>query len=372
MSGKEPVNKAAYQPGKKAVTLEVSSAPYTSPPANCVVIKNHAIAINPIDWLIQEKGDLMYTHLKYPFVLGLDVAGEVVEVGKNVKRFQVGDRVLGYCRGVDKKVNSSAEGAFQHYTVLQADLTSHIPTSVTYESASVIPLGLATAAAGLFQEDQLGLHYPTLPPKPTGRTLLIWGGSTSVGCNAIQLGVAAGYEIFTTSSPKNFDYLKKLGASQVFDYNSNTVMQDIISAFDGKQAAGAMAIGDGAAEACMGILKATRGHKFVSLISFPLLREEPQHLAFLRTAYHFISWIISYKVKGLFNGVKSNFVNASTVAHNPVGKAVYVDFLPKALETGAFVPAPEPLVAGTGLASVQAAFDLQKQGVSAKKIVVSL
>jgi NADPH:quinone reductase-like Zn-dependent oxidoreductase len=372
MSAKQPINSAAYQPGKKAINLNVSSAAYTSPPENCIVIQNHAVAINPIDWLIQQKGDLMYTHLKYPFVLGLDVAGEVVEVGKNVKRFQVGDRVLGFCRGVDEKVNSSAEGAFQNYTVLQADLTSHIPPSVTYESASVVPLGLATAAAGLFQNDQLGLQYPTVPPKATGKTLLVWGGSTSVGCNTIQLAVAAGYEVFTTSSPRNFDYVQKLGANRVFDYNSKTVVQDIISAFKGKKAAGAMAIGKGAAEACMNILNATGGHKFVSLISFPLLQEEPKHLTFLRTVYHFISWIISYKVKGLFNGVKSNFVNGSTIAHNPVGKAVYVDFLPKALETGAFVPAPEPLVVGTGLESVQSAFNLQKKGVSAKKIVVSL
>jgi NADPH:quinone reductase-like Zn-dependent oxidoreductase len=45
-------------------------------------------------------------------------------------------------------------------------------------------------------------------PKPTGKTLLVWGGSTSVGSNAIQLGVAAGYEVVTTASPKNFDYVR--------------------------------------------------------------------------------------------------------------------------------------------------------------------
>ena len=372
MSTKEPANEAAYIPAKIAPALNVTPAPYTSAPADGITIKTHAVAINPIDWLIQQKGDLMYTHLIYPAVIGIDVAGEVVEVGKNVTRFQKGDRVLGYCRGVDKQVNSSAEGAFQNYVVLQADFTSHIPSSVSYESASVIPLGLSTAAAGLFQDDQLGLQYPTVPPKPTGKTLLVWGGSTSVGCNAIQLGVAAGYEIFTTSSPKNFDYLKKLGASQVFDYNSKTVIQEIISAFKGKQVAGAMAIGSGAAEACMSILQATGGHKFVSLVSFPLLKEAPKHLVFLRTLYHMLSWIVRYRINGLINGVKSNFVFASSITHNQVGKAIYVDFLPKALETGALVPSPEPLVAGHGLESIQTAFDLQKKGVSAKKIVVTV
>lgn len=51
---------------------------------------------------------------------------------------------------------------------------------------------------------------------------------------------------------------------------------------------------------------------------------------------------------------------------------MYEDFLPKALETGLFIPAPEPLVAGQGLENLQAAFDLQKKGVSAKKIVISI
>lgn len=372
MAQSKPINKAAYQTARKAPALSVQPAPYTSAPEGCIVIKNYAVAINPIDYLIQQKGDLMYTHLKYPFALGEDAAGQVVEVGENANRFKEGDRVLGYCRGVDARVNDSAEGAFQSYTVLRADLASHIPRSMPYENASVIPLGLSTAAEGLFQEDQLGLQYPSIQPKPTGKTILVWGGSTSVGCNAIQLGIAAGYEVFTTSSPKNFDYLKKLGASQVFDYHSETVISQIIGAFKDKESAGAMAIGDGAAEACLDIVRAVQGKKFVSLISFPLLKGEIQRLVFLRTLYHMLSWMISYRIKGAIYGVKSKFAFASGITHNAVGKAIYVDFLPKALETGTFVPSPEPLCAGQGLESIQAAFELHKKGVSARKIVVTL
>jgi NADPH:quinone reductase-like Zn-dependent oxidoreductase len=72
---------------------------------------------------------------------------------------------------------------------------------------------MSTAACGLFQEDHLALQRSSALPKPTSKTLLVWGGSTSVGSNAIQLAVAAGYEVFTTASPKNFDYVKKLGAA---------------------------------------------------------------------------------------------------------------------------------------------------------------
>ena len=118
-----------------------------------------------------------------------------------------------------------------------------IPDFLSYEKAAVIPLCLSTAACGLFQKDYLALQYPTVPPKPTNKALLIWGSSTSVGCNAIQLAVSAGYEVITTASSKNFEYLKKLGASQVFDYHSKTVVKDIIGALKGKIIAGVLAIG---------------------------------------------------------------------------------------------------------------------------------
>jgi NADPH:quinone reductase-like Zn-dependent oxidoreductase len=149
-----PTNKAAYLLSSKATPLEVKDAPYPVPRDDEVVVKTHAVAINPVDWILQEQGtSFMFTWLKYPFVLGTDVAGEVVQVGPRITRFKPGERVLGQAIGTDKKRNSAAEGAFQHYVVLLANLTSHIPDTISYESASVIPLGLSTAACGLFQND---------------------------------------------------------------------------------------------------------------------------------------------------------------------------------------------------------------------------
>jgi len=344
-----PANRAAWLPAKLVTVLDVNSAPYTSP-----------------------LGDLMFGWLKYPFILGFDVAGEVVEVGKGVSRFQVGDRVLGYAVGSDEKINRSAEGGFQDYVVLRCDLASHIPSSMSYESASVIPLGLSTAACGLFQKDQLALQQPTVPVKPTGKTLLIWGGSTSVGCNAIQLAVAAGYDVITTASPKNFEYLKKLGAGKVFDYKSKTVVKDIINELKGKTCAGAFSIGAGAAEACMEILDKSHGNKFVALATYPSPPENAKHFVLLQTAFGFISWVVSYKLRGLLKGVGSAFIFGSTLAHNGVGKDIFVDFLPGALERGTFVAAPDPRVVGKGLESLQVAFEIQMKGVSATKIVVSI
>lgn len=118
---------------------------------------------------------------------------------------------------------------------------SETPDSISFESAAVIPLGFSTAACGLFQDTFFNLQLPTVPPqKQTGNTLLIWGGASSVGSNAIQLAVAAGYEVITTASAKNFEYVKKLGASQVFDYHSSTISADLVDALNGKTLMGAL------------------------------------------------------------------------------------------------------------------------------------
>lgn len=176
--------------------------------------------------MIRDKPGLLYPWIKTPFILGIDVAGEIVEVGRGVTHLKIGDRVVGHAAGSNKNRNKSAQGAFQLYTVMLAYMVSPIPDTLSFESAAVVPLGASTAACGLFQKDQLALELPnpSRSPKPLGKTVIIWGGATSVGSNAIQLAVAAGYEVITTSSPKNFGYVKKLGANQVFDYNSKTVV----------------------------------------------------------------------------------------------------------------------------------------------------
>lgn len=83
----------------------------------------------------------------------------------------------------------------------------------------VLPLGISTAAAGLFQKDFLNLPFPKEDAEKLDRTVVIWGGSSSVGSCAIQLAVAAGAEVVTTASPTNFEYVRKLGAGSVFDYH---------------------------------------------------------------------------------------------------------------------------------------------------------
>lgn len=340
-----PSNTAAWLGSEKANILEIKSAPYVSPRDNEIVIKNGAVAINPVDWMIQDMGRALFPWIKYPVILGKDVAGEVVEVGSAVSRFGIGDRVLGHPVGL--RTNRPSDGAFQTFTVLLAHMASHIPASLSYERATVLPLGVSTAACGLFQKDHLALQYPSLTPKPTGKTLLVWGGATSVGCNAIQLAVAAGYEVITTASPKNFDYVKKLGASQVFDYHSQTIVEELIDAFKGKAIAGALSIARGSAEACVEVVDKSEGDKFVSM-ALPIPEKLPE-------------------------GVGAKPIFATDLKDNhEVSHVVFEDFLPKALAEGKYIAAPDPEVVGKGLEYIQVGFELQKKGISARKVVVSL
>lgn len=342
-----PSNTAAWQP-KPGVPYEIKDTPYTSPPPDCVVIKNHAIALNPIDFKLQDNA--IFPFLLYPTILGLDISGEVVEVGSAVSsRLKVGDRVLALAGGTT--ANKPSGAAFQDYTVVVARMTTKIPDSLSYNDAAMLPLGLATAACGLFQDDQLALQYPSLSSKSTGRTILVWSGASSVGVNAIQLAIAAGYEVITTASPKNFELVRGLGASEAFDYNADPaiLLQQLTKAFSGKILGGVLHTAGDASVAislCADLSTKVEGNKFFTT-SVRLPEEVPADF-------------------------KHNRIFAATIADNGVGEAVFVDFLSQALAEGRYKPAPQAEVVGNGLESLQKATDILRKGVSAKKLVISL
>ena len=371
-----PSNTAAWITGRYA-QLEVGPAPYPTPGPDQVVVRGHAVAVNPLDWVIQVAGPVAYRWLRYPTVLGSDVSGEVVEVGSAVTRFAVGDRVLGHAVGTDQDSNSPAEGTFQQYTVLLERMTSPIPDTLTHERAAVLPLALSTASAALFQSDLLGLRHPTVDAERTGEVVLVWGGSTSVGSNAIQLAVAAGYDVVTTASPHNSAHVLALGASEVFDHHSPTVVADLVAALAGRTVVGAVAIGSTSLPACVQVVAASTGRKLVVAASTPVSFEglgeaDRPRFALPRTMLRVAGKTIAQQVRARRAGVRTPFVFGTSVKHNEVSTAVYRDFLPAALAEGRYVASPEPLVVGTGLECLQEAMDVQRRGVSARKVVVSL
>ncbi|WP_411699277.1 zinc-binding alcohol dehydrogenase family protein [Conyzicola sp.] len=371
-----PANSAAWL-GPKHARLAVGPAPYTRPGPDEIVMRNHAVAINPLDWILQEVGTVIYPWIRYPFVVGSDVAGQVVEVGAAVTRFAVGDRVVAQATGSDKDENSSAAGAFQLYSVVRERLASPIPDDLSFAQASVLPLALSTAACGLFQKNQLALDHPTADPVPSGSTLLVWGGSTSVGANAIQLAVAAGYEVITTASPRNFDYVTRLGASRVIDYGSPTAVADLIAAFDGKSLAGAIAVGTGSSEQCAAVVAACEGNRFIAMASTPASFDSVgdgrgRALRLARVMLRIGSSTAVLILKTRLRGIRTSSIWGSSLKNDEVSTLIYEKFLPAALTDGRFVAAPEALVVGHGLESVQLALDTQRGGVSARKVVVTL
>jgi NADPH:quinone reductase-like Zn-dependent oxidoreductase len=351
-------NQAAWLPAEKANPLQVGPAPYTHPGPGQLVIRNSAVAINPVDWQKQLLGDMILGYIRYPFILGGDVAGTVIEVGPGVTRFRVGDRVVGAAAGIAEAGNNPAEGGFQLYTVLREHLVAPVPGHVSYEQACVIPLTLCTAAYGMFHDEFLGLDMPTVPRrgKYAGegkvRAVIITGGSTSLGSNAILMAVSAGYEVITTASPRNFDYVRSLGAEHVFDYHvdNETLVKEMLAALDGSQLVGALAIGGGAEVLCAAVLQRHPGttNKFIATAS-PMPVEED------------------------LGDVEVRFIDLRDSCE-PDGHvaAVWKDFLPRALAERQFVPAPPPLVVGEGLDKVQEAMNLQMKGVSAQKVVIKL
>ncbi|MDA5091972.1 zinc-binding alcohol dehydrogenase family protein [Klebsiella quasipneumoniae subsp. quasipneumoniae] len=202
-------NQAAWQkaPGQP-LRIGVTALPHLA--ANEILIRNAAIAINPLDWILQDVALLPW--LDYPAILGSDVSGEVAAVGGAVERFKVGDRVIG--QAVGTTVNQPAQGAFQHHTIVLDHMAAPIPNNIAFADAAVLPLGLGTAASGLYGRTQLALAPPLHSPTARPEVVLVWGGSSSVGCNAIQLAVASGYRCVATASARNVGLLKELGASE--------------------------------------------------------------------------------------------------------------------------------------------------------------
>lgn len=228
-------NTAAYLEAPRAKALVVKAAPVpASPLPTQIVIKTHAVAINPIDVGIQHTG-MIVPETAYPFILGNDMAGEVIAVGTSVNKVKPGDRVIA----------CAENGCFQSVNTVDQALVTVLPNNMSYTEGSVVPLALCTAAVMLYQEDTLNLDLPKVNPQPNGKVVLAWGGASALGSNGIQMLKASGYQVAAVAGPSNQEYCKELGADYVFDYKIDDVASDIVAQLKGKPFAGVFCpIGD--------------------------------------------------------------------------------------------------------------------------------
>lgn len=126
--------------------------------------------------------DNPYFQMPYPFIFGADISGKIVQLGTKVTRFEIGQRVIGQCDSL--LTHKATNSGYQRFTTCREILVSAVPDSLPLANAAVLPLSISTAAAGLFKI--LKLPFPSVLPEPTEKTILIWGGSSSCGCSAIQ------------------------------------------------------------------------------------------------------------------------------------------------------------------------------------------
>jgi len=162
--------------------------------------------------------------------------------------------------------------AFQEYAVIHGTTIARIPSSISFERATVLPLALSTASAGLYQPGYLELPYPSATtPSSTGKSILIWGGSASVGSAAIQLAKASGLRVVSTASPANHDFVKSLGADVVVDYKDEKVVDKLVEALEGSEFAGVYdAISEnGSVEASAQVATRVGGNKFIATVLPP-------------------------------------------------------------------------------------------------------
>lgn len=339
-----PQNTAAWLMKKQDAALVVSDAPYNKPEADEVVIKTKAVAINPADLVVQTMGILIDT---YPAILGCDVAGVIEEVGSSIQDFQPGDRVIGQTNPVSGGIYKYS--GFQQYVVLKMPLIAKIPPTATWTDATVLPLGINTAASCLFHHDTLALEMPP-SRSPKHEILLIWGASSSVGSCGVQLAAQAGYEVFGIARQRNHEFVKSLGAAQTFDHNDPNIIDVIVAALEDKTCVGAYAAistEQTLGHLCTILNRSSRSRKVVAAV-MPGAEAFGTHEVEIRT----------------------NF--ATSISSTAVGVHIWRTYIEPALASGTLQCKPAAEVVGHGLQDIQKAMDLLAEGVSAKKLVVSI
>ncbi|OKL57860.1 hypothetical protein UA08_06730 [Talaromyces atroroseus] len=195
-------------------TLSKENIPIPSPAANQVLVKVSHVAQNPTD--VQSFDGNAFGD---GAVLGCDFVGEVVELGSSVTRLAKGDTVAGLIWGGEIK----GLGGYSEYCLADEDISFKIPKGHSYEHASTVPLAAATSWLALFSSTCLNLDRTSAQ----GVSVLIWGGSSSVGLYAVQLASLFGLEVVATCSPRHSDLVRQYGAKYVFDYRDENVVEKI-------------------------------------------------------------------------------------------------------------------------------------------------
>lgn len=181
---------------------------------NDVLVETAAAGVNPADERIRSGGFKQIFPFDLPFVLGSDVAGQVVAIGDRVRDFAVGDAVFAH-PAMDRI------GTFAERIAIDAANVAPAPTTVGITEAASLPVVALTAWQILVEQGRVG----------PGQTVLIHGGAGGVGSIAVQLAKHLGATVATTASASSAEFVRELGADIVIDYR-NQDFEKILSDVD--------------------------------------------------------------------------------------------------------------------------------------------
>ncbi|MFU9046756.1 NADP-dependent oxidoreductase [Acinetobacter tibetensis] len=240
---------------------------------NDVLIKVHAASINPLDLRVLEGEFKAILPVKFPFILGNDFAGTVVEVGSNVTQFKAGDEVY---------AKTDLNGAFAEYTVAQQSSLALKPQNISMEQAAALPLVALTSWQALVE----------IAKVKAGQKVLIHAGSGGVGSIAIQLAKSLGATVATTTSAKNSGWVKELGADIIIDYKTMNFEQELKDYDVVLDTQGGKTL-----EKSLHVLK--RGGRLISISGPPdhAFAEAINPNWFLKCVIPMLSWSIRHKAK---------------------------------------------------------------------------
>jgi NADPH:quinone reductase-like Zn-dependent oxidoreductase len=183
---------AVYTKTKSGKVLEIHNLEQPDPKDNEVLLRIRAASVNPLDWRVKKHRP------------GVDVAGEVVTLGRAVTQFKPGDAVFGLC-----------QGAFAEYACAREDkLVS--TEGISFEQAAAVPVAGLTALQGLRDKGRL----------QRGQKVLINGAAGGIGTFAVQIAKSFGAHVTGVCSMKNVELVRSLGADRLIDYTRADFTQD--------------------------------------------------------------------------------------------------------------------------------------------------
>src|SRR6266403_179678 len=187
--------------------IQYGDLPAPKPGPTQCLIKVAAVDVNPIDIYI--RGAMIQANLAFPYILGRDLAGTVLEAGAQVKAFKPGDRVWATGQGVGER-----QGTFAELAAVEEQWIYRTPSNVSDEDIVAVSLVGITAHLGLVGKVRL----------QAGEVLFVNGGTGGVGSMVMQMAKILGARVITTAgSDEKVEICRKLGADLAINYKTEAV-----------------------------------------------------------------------------------------------------------------------------------------------------